>query len=331
MNLQRAILLSLILWLPCGVLEASTLVIRDSIGSGPSLTNGMGGGVTLHDGSEWNTPGLVVTSTVNGKLTEARFVIFARGGIGPVFPPENNLANMYGYPMEFHIWKDGVEGGADSFDLNPRGNAVPGHIDIDVNTPSTSFITIVPFGQTGPVNEFTTFLLTVNLSSFNLVLEGGHQYVMGLIQDNAGNFITEGGFFRISASRATGFEDVFRAFNTNPELRPGYLKSQLLNTFEQYAGAFTIAPLLPGDYDFDGDVDADDYDEWRENFGSTTNLMADGNDNGIVDAADYTIWRNHLGTMAATNSSSAATVPEPTSAFLLLVAVTIAVFGVRVA
>lgn len=34
MNLQRAILLSLMLWLPCGVLEASTLVIRDSIGRG---------------------------------------------------------------------------------------------------------------------------------------------------------------------------------------------------------------------------------------------------------------------------------------------------------
>jgi hypothetical protein len=67
----------------------------------------------------------------------------------------------------------------------------------------------VPFGHTGPTgnpNEFTTFLLTVDLSSFNLVLEGGTQYVMGLIQDNESNFITNGGLFRISASRATGFE-----------------------------------------------------------------------------------------------------------------------------
>jgi hypothetical protein len=182
-----------------------------------------------------------VTAPQDGKLTEARFVIFARG-VG--LAPENNLANIYGYPMDFHVWTDGVEGGADSFDLNPRASQVPGHVDIEVNTPSESFITVVPFGQTGPVNEFTTFLVTVDLSSFNLELEGGNQYVMGLIQDS-NNFITGDGFFRISASRATGFEDVFRAWNTNPALRPGYLKSQLGNTFEQYAGAFIMEPEVP--------------------------------------------------------------------------------------
>lgn len=298
-------------------IHASTFVIRDSIGTGPSLTNGMPGGVTDHDGSAWNTPGLVVTTPEDGRLIEARFVIFGRGP-GPEFPPENNLANFYGYAMEFHIWTDGVEGGADSFDLNPRGSHVTGHIDIDVNSQfNTGHITVVPFGQTGPVNEFTTFLLTVDLSSFNLVLEGGTQYVMGLIDDNLSNFISGGGFYRISASRATGPEDVFRAFNTNPTLRPGYLKSQLGNTFEQYAGSFTLSPLIPGDYDYDGDVDTFDYNKWRLTYGSTTDLMADGNDDGVVDAADYVFWRNHFPTMAS--ASSGANVPEPTASLLLVI------------
>ncbi|MDZ4658128.1 MAG: hypothetical protein SH868_11175 [Bythopirellula sp.] len=298
-----------------GAASASSLVIRDSIGGGTTLTDGMPGGLTNHDGASWNTPGLVVTAPVDGELTEARFVIFARGP-GPVFPPENNLANIYGFPMEFHIWTDGVEGGADSFDLNPRGSDVPGHIDIDVNSSTESFITVAPFGITGPSNEFTTFLLTVDLSSFNLVLEGGQQYVMGLIDDNESNFITGGGIYRISASRATGFEDVFRAFQTptSPAFRPGYVKTQLLNSFEQYAGAFTIAPQLPGDYDFDGDVDGNDFLKWQRAYG-TSDSMADGDDSGTVGPEDLVIWQDHYGETAPLTAASVA-VPEPGSLLL---------------
>ena len=51
---------------------------------------------------------------------------------------------------------------------------------------------------------------------------------------------------------------------------------------------------LPGDYDYSGTVGPEDYGVWKANFGSTTNLDADGNDDHIVDAADYTIWRNNL-------------------------------------
>ncbi len=54
-------------------------------------------------------------------------------------------------------------------------------------------------------------------------------------------------------------------------------------------GAFEFRAFLPGDYDHDDDVDADDYGVWKQNFGSTSNLFADGNGNGRVDAADYTV------------------------------------------
>ncbi len=48
---------------------------------------------------------------------------------------------------------------------------------------------------------------------------------------------------------------------------------------------------IQGDYDIDGDVDQDDYNVWKNNFGSNLLLAADGNRNGVVDAADYTVWR----------------------------------------
>ena len=58
----------------------------------------------------------------------------------------------------------------------------------------------------------------------------------------------------------------------------------------------TTAVSAPdGDYNRDGTVDQDDYDMWKDTFGSTTNPLADGNDNDVVDAADYTVWRDNLG------------------------------------
>ncbi len=72
---------------------------------------------------------------------------------------------------------------------------------------------------------------------------------------------------------------------------------------------------LAGDYDFDGDVDAEDYDIWSMSFGSTSMLDADGNGNGIVDAADATIWRDNLGSSHPTCSNA---VPEPAEFLLLM-------------
>ena len=323
MMVRCALLPSLLVLLLCCVLDASTLVIRDSIGPDSSLTDGLSGGSTNHDGPNWNTPGLVVSVPEDGKLTEAQFVIFARGP-APALAPENNLSNIYGYYMDFHIWSDGVQGAADSFDSNPQGLTVPGHIKKLVNWDTTSLITVVPFGHTGPASDpsmFTTFLVTVDLSSFNIPVEGGRQYVMGLIQDNWGNYITGGGFYRIIGSRATGFEDLFRSNTTDPAIHPGYINFQENVGFDQYAGSFTLMTYGPGDYDFDGDVDSFDYDKWRSKFG-TNDSMADGNDDGTVDAADYVIWRKHLGEMAA--AASQISVPEPaTSAMIAFVGTTL--------
>ena len=60
---------------------------------------------------------------------------------------------------------------------------------------------------------------------------------------------------------------------------------------------------------------------WKTSFGSTTMLAADGNGNHIIDAADYTVWRDNLGATlfgAGSGANATATVPEPTSLWMLL-------------
>jgi hypothetical protein len=66
-----------------------------------------------------------------------------------------------------------------------------------------------------------------------------------------------------------------------------------------------------GDYNGDTVVDAADYGVWKNSFGSTTELSADGNGDGVVDAADYTLWRDNLSSLSGGGSLVAAGVPEP--------------------
>ncbi|TWT77253.1 hypothetical protein Pla123a_19100 [Posidoniimonas polymericola] len=66
-----------------------------------------------------------------------------------------------------------------------------------------------------------------------------------------------------------------------------------------------VAPMLLGDFNFDGHVDAADYAVWR-----------DGLAGGGYDQQDYLDWRGNYGNSAATTSSTA---PEP-SAWMLIAA-----------
>jgi hypothetical protein len=88
---------------------------------------------------------------------------------------------------------------------------------------------------------------------------------------------------------------------------------------EIYSLTPIIAPHLPGDYDYDGDVDIDDYDVWRISYGENSVLYADGNGNGKIDAADYVVWRANLGRTEAGASSIGNMVPESATALSLVV------------
>jgi hypothetical protein len=86
----------------------------------------------------------------------------------------------------------------------------------------------------------------------------------------------------------------------------------------------TAGPPLAGDFNRDGQVDSDDYYEWRRLNGKTIAggilLGPDGNADGRVDAADYVVWRKRAGS-AGVGSTSLTTVPEPSIEYWLAAAI----------
>ncbi len=84
----------------------------------------------------------------------------------------------------------------------------------------------------------------------------------------------------------------------------------------------SLVPVVPGDYNGNGTVDASDYVVWRESIGSTTKLAADGNGNGVIDNGDFDVWRAHFGQTASSGAGAIANaaVPEPRTLALLMFA-----------
>lgn len=107
-----------------------------------------------------------------------------------------------------------------------------------------------------------------------------------------------------------------------------------INTFRNPAGtAFELNGVTTGrrgatgDFNYDGVIDANDLGELRKAFGVTTFdgatlafvASADADQNGFVNGADFLSWQLAHGTQPPSNA-----VPEPTSALLLLLFLSIA-------
>jgi glucose/arabinose dehydrogenase len=96
---------------------------------------------------------------------------------------------------------------------------------------------------------------------------------------------------------------------------------------DRFNGIFRIVTdaFLPGDYDGDGDVDDDDYLEWKNAFG-TNAALPDGNGDGVVDAADYTVWRNNFGASVHNLGAGGGSVSVPEPAAIVLLGSALALF-----
>jgi hypothetical protein len=73
-----------------------------------------------------------------------------------------------------------------------------------------------------------------------------------------------------------------------------------------------------------GTYTASNYIVWRNSYGSTTSLAADGDNNHAIDQADYDIWKMNFGKTSG-SGAALASVPEPASARLLVVALFVGV------
>ena len=82
------------------------------------------------------------------------------------------------------------------------------------------------------------------------------------------------------------------------------------------------APLVPGDVDGDGNVDTDDFDIIRMNYGMTDASLSDGDltFDTVVDLFDFKEWKANCCTSA---------IPEPSGLVLLVMAATIALVRQR--
>src|SRR5690606_36690830 len=72
------------------------------------------------------------------------------------------------------------------------------------------------------------------------------------------------------------------------------------------------APSTPGDFNDDGNVDAEDLSRWQSSFGVDDQADADGDNDS--DGADFLIWQRNYQPPAA----ASAAVPEPSVITLLL-------------
>jgi glucose/arabinose dehydrogenase len=88
---------------------------------------------------------------------------------------------------------------------------------------------------------------------------------------------------------------------------------------------YYLLPLLPGDFNADGDVDGADFVAWQTNFPKTsgaTLAQGDADGDGDVDGADFVAWQTHFPSSATTLNA----VPEPSTALLGIAA--IVAFGI---
>jgi hypothetical protein len=93
------------------------------------------------------------------------------------------------------------------------------------------------------------------------------------------------------------------------------------NSLSVTARSGTLIPAGPGDFDADGDADGHDFLVWQRDAGPVSRPRADDNADGVVDASDLAIWSDHYGVEGA---MPLATVPEPASVTLLLLALGVA-------
>jgi hypothetical protein len=300
---------------PTGGMATLTITDADSalVQSGASTiivghaTNGTAA-VNIRNNAHFTTGTGAITVNATGQINlESGAVFDARGPI-----------NMNGGQFNFlggtlHI--DAFNGNL----VNQGGTLAPGH---SAGTTAVS----------GNYTQRSAARLEVEVGG---VLPG--QWDMLTVEGNA---ILEG---TLEVKLIDGFEPVmgnsFTILTTNVGNVGGQFDTELFPIFNDLTFdviynpksvvlAVIEAPLLPGDYNQNGVVDAADFVLWRNTLGQMgMGLAADGNGSGTIDFGDYDVWRADFGQAAGSgagtyfatgiSSDASSAIPEPTSQVLI--------------
>jgi len=121
---------------------------------------------------------------------------------------------------------------------------------------------------------------------------------------------TSGYYTRINAALSLPFDVTEIA-----DLDGTEVEMQVTGTVNATSAFYLALAGIPGDFQLDGDVDANDLPLWKNGFGvasGATPGQGDANGDGRVDGADFLVWQHNFGVQAPSLATSAvATVPEP--------------------
>jgi hypothetical protein len=177
----------------------------------------------------------------------------------------------------------------------------------------------------------------ITFSFDSVPLTYGENYAAIYVTEGAGGAMSP---VLVSSMLADYVEDPVGSGTYRPESNYGdpdadYLKSATnfitVNEFGRFLAAFNApyadasfvayfdqpAASIPGDFNNSQTVDGADLTLWRQQFGQTTSVTADGDADGDADGNDYLIWQRNVGATPALGAAAA--IPEPGALRLALI------------
>jgi hypothetical protein len=92
---------------------------------------------------------------------------------------------------------------------------------------------------------------------------------------------------------------------------PSGFRYSLVNNMPATSIDLVVSPLLLGDFNSNGIVDAADYVTWRKNVGQPVGTLPNDNTGLAIGDEQYNLWRSNFGTAPSGTSAALAAVPEP--------------------
>jgi hypothetical protein len=241
--------------------------------------------------------------------------------------------------VENYVGVDGPTGIGARFDSS---NYNANHKALYLNSQSGAAAPVIGQTLTAGLEPETIYKLSVDIGSRGLAPADAESYLVQLLAGSTVLAEIQEGLAGAPLLVDAQFVNVLLTFNSATLPLDSLLFGQslqirfsnpLVNSSSTVAQVLfdnvilNAAPLLPGDFDADGDVDGADFVAWQTHFptaSGATLAMGDADRDGDVDGADFVVWQANFPTSPAGATSP---VPEPSGAIIVLLAAGCVGFG----